>query len=71
MIFLLPIYVAKKYNPYITPIITAVTTTEGNNSSGDASVASIDNMNFIPNIECIMAQTNGNMKNMNICLNRA
>ena len=69
--FLLPIYVAKKYNPYITPIITAVTITEGNNSFGDANVASIDNTNLIPNIECIIAKTNGNMKNMNICLNKA
>ena len=69
--FLLPIYVAKKYNPYITPIISAVTITEGNNSSGDAKVASIDNTNLIPNIECIIAKASGNMKNMNICLNKA
>ena len=69
--FLLPKYVAKKYNPYITPIITVVTITDGNNSSSDASEAIIDNINLIPNIECIIARTNGNMKNINICLNNA
>ena len=52
-------------------MITAVTIIDGNNSSGDASDASMDNINLIPNIECTIAKASGIMKNMNICLNSA
>ena len=52
-------------------MITAVTIIEGSSSSGDANAASIDNINLIPNIECMIAKAKGIIKNINICLNRA
>ena len=49
----------------------AVAMTEGNNSSGDASTASIANINLIPKIECIIAKASGIIKKIQICLNNA
>ena len=44
---------------------------DGNNSFGDASTESIDNTNFIPKIEWIIAKARGIIKNIRICLNNA
>ena len=51
MIFLLPKYVAKKYAPYIAPIITTVATIDGNKSSELANPFITVIENCIPNIE--------------------
>lgn len=62
MMFLLPKYVAKKYAPYITPIIITVTTADGNKSSllAKPDISSI--ANCIPNTECIIAKISGTPK---------
>ena len=49
----------------ITVIIT-----DGNNCFFETNVSNIDKANWIPNIECIIARTSGNIKNITICLNK-
>ena len=71
IILLLPKYVAKKYNPYITEIIIEDAIIDGNKSFGDITSDSILSPNFIPNIECIIANISGTIKNIPICLNNA
>ena len=71
IILLLPKYVAKKYNPYITEMIIEDAIIDGNKSFGDITSDSILSPNFIPNIECIMANISGTIKNIPICLNKA
>ena len=51
MIFLLPKYVARKYAPYIKPIIITVAITDGSKSELLANPSIIVIINCIPKIE--------------------